>query len=66
MFHAHAFQLAVWLALGTAVLSAIARGFWLYRASLAWPTADGLITRIDIRASSGYRNRRRALFLRHV
>jgi len=40
--------MAVWLALGIAVLSAIARGFWLYRASLAWPTADGLITRIDI------------------
>src|SRR6266403_2530387 len=48
MFRAHAFQLAVWLALGIAVLSAIARGFWLYRASLTWPTADGLITRIDM------------------
>ena len=23
-------------------------GFWLYRASLTWPTADGVITRIDI------------------
>src|SRR5882724_3964080 len=49
MFHAHAFQMTVWLALGIAVLSAIARGFWLYRASLTWPTADGLITRIDIK-----------------
>jgi hypothetical protein len=48
MFRAHEFQMAVWLALGIAVLSVIARGFWLYRASLAWPTADGLITRIDI------------------
>ena len=48
MFRAHAFQMTVWLALGIAVLSAIARGFWLYRASLTWPTADGLITRIDI------------------
>ena len=28
--------------------AAIARGFWLYRASLTWPTADGVITRIDI------------------
>jgi hypothetical protein len=33
---------------GIAVLSAIARGFWLYRGSLTWPTADGSITRIDI------------------
>ena len=48
MFRAHPFQMTVWLALGMAVLSAIARGFWLYRASLTWPTADGLITRIDI------------------
>ena len=48
MFRAHAFQMTVWLALGIAVLSAIARGFWLYRGSLTWPTADGSITRIDI------------------
>ena len=40
--------MTVWLALGIAVLSAIARGSRLYRASLTWPTADGLITRIDI------------------
>jgi hypothetical protein len=45
-----------WLiGLGLAVIVAvIARGFWLYRASLTWPTADGVITRIDIqRKSSG-------------
>ena len=48
MFRAHPFQMTVWLALVMAVLSAMARGFWLYRASLTWPTADGLITRIDI------------------
>jgi Protein of unknown function (DUF3592) len=37
-----------WLALGLALISAIARGFWLYRASLTWPTADGVITRLDV------------------
>lgn len=36
------------LALGLAGIAAIARGFWLYRASLTWPTADGVIARIDI------------------
>ena len=30
------------------IAAVIARGFWLYRASLTWPTADGVITRIDI------------------
>ncbi len=39
----------VWLlVLGLAAACAIARGFWLYRLSLTWPTADALITRIDI------------------
>jgi len=39
-----------WLiGLGLAVIAAIiARGFWLYWASLTCPTADGVITRIDI------------------
>jgi len=36
------------------IATVIARVFWLYRASLTWPTADGLIARIDIgRKSSG-------------
>ena len=49
MYFAATFQTTAWLlALGVALLSAIARGFWLYRASLTWPTADGVITRIDI------------------
>jgi hypothetical protein len=41
---------STWLVgLGLALIAAvIARGFWLYRASLTWPTADGVITRIDI------------------
>ena len=34
---------------GLALIAAvIARGFWLYRVSLTWPTADGVITRIDV------------------
>lgn len=48
MYRAHAFQITVWLLAGSALISAIARGFWLYRASLTWPTADGVITRIGI------------------
>jgi len=52
--------IAMWLALSgiaLAVAAAIARGFWLYRASLTWPTADGTITRLDVErkhASSGH------------
>jgi hypothetical protein len=30
------------------VVYGIARGFWLYRASITWPTADGKITRLDV------------------
>jgi hypothetical protein len=48
MFRGPEFQTIGFLALGLAAISAIARGFWLYRASLTWPTADGVITRIDI------------------
>jgi hypothetical protein len=38
----------LWLALGLAVVTAIGRGLWLYRAFLTWPTADGVITRLDL------------------
>jgi hypothetical protein len=48
MYRSQEFQTIGLLALGLAAISAIARGFWLYRASLTWPTADGVITRIDI------------------
>ena len=48
MAHANAFQIALLIAVGMAVICAIARGFWLYRMSLTWPTADGVITRINI------------------
>jgi hypothetical protein len=48
MYRAQEFQTIGLLALGLAAIFAIARGFWLYRASLTWPTADGVITRFDI------------------
>jgi hypothetical protein len=48
MHRALEFQTVWLLALGLALISAIARGFWLYRSSLTWPTADGVITRIGI------------------
>ena len=38
----------LWLALALLVILVIARGFWLYRASLTWPTADGAITLLQI------------------
>ena len=36
--------------LGVALLSVIARAFWIYRNSLTWPTADGVVTRLDVEA----------------
>jgi hypothetical protein len=48
MFLAPEFRTIGLLALGLAGIAAIARGFWLYRASLTWPTADGVITRVDV------------------
>ncbi|HZQ97148.1 MAG TPA: DUF3592 domain-containing protein [Candidatus Sulfotelmatobacter sp.] len=42
------YQTLFWPAVAVAVAAVIARGFWLYRASLTWPTADGSITRVDI------------------
>jgi hypothetical protein len=36
--------------LGVASLSVIARAFSLYRKSLTWPTADGIVTRLDVEA----------------
>jgi hypothetical protein len=37
----------------TLIAAVIARGFWLYHVSLTWPTADGVITRIDIERKYG-------------
>jgi hypothetical protein len=47
-------RIALWLAvsaIGMAIMTAFARGLWLYRASLTWPTADGTITRRDAERS---------------
>jgi hypothetical protein len=46
-------EMLLWLALALAGVAGIARGFWLYRASLTWPTADGAITRLDVERKTG-------------
>lgn len=42
------FPVVFWWSLALAGAAVIARGFWLYRASLSWPAADGVITRLDV------------------
>jgi hypothetical protein len=49
-------MMVVWVALGLAVLGVIARGFWLYCASLTWPTGEGVITLIQIERKQGGAN----------
>jgi hypothetical protein len=49
----HFLQISLWLALAFAVLGVIARGVWLYWASLTWPTADGIITRLEVERQQG-------------
>jgi hypothetical protein len=48
MLRPHDYQMLFWLALAVAAVAVIGRGFWLYRASLTWPTAHGSITRLDV------------------
>jgi hypothetical protein len=59
-------SIAMWIALcgiGVAVAAGVARGLWMYRASLTWPTAEGSITRLDIdRRQSGQGHYFRATF----
>lgn len=59
-------SIAMWIPVcgaGLAVLGGVARGVWLYRASLVWPTADGSITRLDVlRSSVGHGHYFRATF----
>jgi len=43
----------LWLALASAVVAVIARGVWLYRASLTWPTAEGTITSLNVERKRG-------------
>jgi Protein of unknown function (DUF3592) len=48
MLRSNVYQIVFFPALALAVVAIVARGFWLYRASLTWPTADAAITRVDI------------------
>lgn len=48
MLGASNYRMLYWLVPALATVAVIARGFWLYRASLTWPTTDGVITRVDI------------------
>lgn len=48
MFRSSDYRMLFWLVASSATIGVIARGFWLYRASLTWPTADGVIARVDI------------------
>jgi hypothetical protein len=53
MLRSSDYQVLFWLASALATVAVIARGFWLYRASLTWPAADGVITRVDIERKRG-------------
>jgi hypothetical protein len=53
MLPSNGYQMLYWLVPALATVAVIARGFWLYRASLTWPTADGVITRVDIERKRG-------------
>ena len=48
MLRALDYQFLFWLAVALGTVAVIVRGFWLYRASLTWPTADGVITRLEV------------------
>ena len=47
------YQMSLWFGLALAAVAVIARGFWLYRASLTWPTAEGAITGVDVERKRG-------------
>jgi len=47
------YRMLLWLAPVLATVAVIARGVWLYRASLTWPTADCVITRVDLERERG-------------
>ena len=48
MIGASHYRVLYWLVPALAIVAVVARGFWLYRAALTWPTADGVIIRVDI------------------
>jgi Protein of unknown function (DUF3592) len=37
-----------WVVIGVAAAAVIARCVWLYRASLTWPTANGVVTQLEV------------------
>jgi Protein of unknown function (DUF3592) len=53
MLRSSDYRMIFWLVPALATVAVIARGFWLYRASLTWPTTDGVIIRVDIERKRG-------------
>lgn len=53
MLRSSDYRILFWVAPSLATVAVIARGFWLYRASLTWPSADGVITGVDIERKRG-------------
>jgi hypothetical protein len=50
----HTLRTLLWFLGGGFVTYGVLRGFLAYRASITWPTADGMITRLDVeRINSG-------------
>jgi hypothetical protein len=48
MLRSSDYHMLFWLVPALAAVAVIARGWWLYRTSLTWPAADGVITGVDI------------------
>ena len=53
MLPSNDYQMLLWLALALAAIAVIARGFWLYRTSLTWPTAESVITAVNVERKRG-------------
>ena len=53
MLRSNDYSMLLWLALVLAAVAVIARGVWLYRASLTWPTSEGVITVLKIERKRG-------------
>ena len=53
MLRVHDGHMLIWLTVGLGTVAVVARGLWLYYASVTWPTADGTITRVDVERKRG-------------
>ena len=53
MLRSSDYRMIFWLVPALATVAVIARGFWLYRASLTWPTAEGAITGLNVERKRG-------------